>query len=182
MTVSQKQLDQYSEEGFLIIECLFDDADLQPAIYEIERAVDGMARRLFEGGRIKSLYADLDFHSRMAAVAAEDDESPGLLQMSTPLGPAIAALWSSDVLLDIVEKMIGPDIEGGAIWNIRPKVPENALMTVPWHQDSGYLAANGQDTRQPACWIPLEDVNEENGCMQMVRGGHRPRGRPGRRR
>ena len=174
MTISADQLAQYERDGFLIIEGLLSDDDLQPAIDELAADVDVLARRLFEAGRITSTYADEGFYTRMAAIAAEYDQAPGLYQISTPMGPALAALWSSDHLLDIVAAIIGPDIEGGAIWTVRPKAPENVLMMVPWHQDSGYLAPSGQGTVQPACWIPLLDVGEENGCLQVVRGGHRP--------
>ncbi len=176
MTISREQLAQYERDGFLIVEDLFADDDLQPVIDEIAATVDSLARRLHAAGRISGTHADEGFYTRMAAIAAEDDEAPGLLQISTPMGPALAALWSCERLLAIVARIIGPDIEGGAIWNVRPKVPDNALMTVPWHQDSGYLAPDGQGTAQPACWIPLLDVGTENGCLQVVRGGHRPAG------
>ena len=56
------------------------------------------------------------------------------------MGDRMAELWSCDKLLDIVEQVIGPDIEGYPIWNVRSKVPNNALMTVPWHQDNAVLA------------------------------------------
>jgi hypothetical protein len=26
---------------------------------------------------------------------------------------------------------------------------------------------------QPAAWIPLVDTNEQNGCLRLVKGGHR---------
>ena len=47
-------------------------------------------------------------------------------------------------------------------------------MTVPWHQDSAYLKDGAEKTTQPAAWIPFLDVNKNNGCMQVVRGGHKP--------
>ena len=174
MTIGAGQVTQYERDGFLIVEGLLSDDDLQPVIDELAADMDVLARRLFEAGRITSTYADEGFYTRMAAIASEYDQAPGLFQISTPMGPELAALWSSDRLLDIVAAIIGPDIEGGAIWTVRPKAPENVLMTVPWHQDSGYLSPNGQGTAQPACWIPLLDVGEENGCLQVVRGGHRP--------
>ena len=176
MTISADQVAQYERDGFLIVEDLLSDDDLQPLIDELTADVERLVGRLFEAGRIGSTHADEGFFTRMARVAAEYDQAPGLFQISTPMGPELAALWSSDRLLDIVAAIIGPDIEGGALWTVRPKAPENVLMTVPWHQDSGYLAPDGQGTAQPACWIPLLDVGVENGCLQVVRGGHRPVG------
>jgi len=176
VALSAARVSQYKRDGFLIVEDLLRERDLEPVIDEIAGQVDNFAQTLFNAGKISSTYAGRDPYTRMAAIAADFDEAPGLFQVSTPMGPALAKLWSSAVLLDIVAQFIGPDIEGGAIWNVRPKVPENALMTVPWHQDSAYLAAEGQYTPQPACWIPLLDVTAELGCLQVVRGGHSPIG------
>ena len=176
MALTEAQVAKYESDGFLIVEDVFKDNDLELVIGEIENQVTVLADRLFAAGKITSKYTDRDWYTRMIAIAKEFDEAPGLFQVSTPMGQELARLWSSDTLLNMVEQFIGSDIEGGAIWNVRPKVPENALMTVPWHQDSGYLAPDGQYTAQPACWIPLLDVNEEMGCLQVVRGGHMPLG------
>ena len=88
MTISAEQLALYQRDGFLLVEGLLSDDDLQPVIDEIAAAVDSLAGRLFEAGRITSAYADESFFTRMAKVAAEYDEAPGLMQISTPMGPA----------------------------------------------------------------------------------------------
>jgi hypothetical protein len=41
-----------------------------------------------------------------------------------------------------------------------------------WHQDEGYWGRN-LDDKGITCWIPLQDVDEKNGCMHFVDGGHR---------
>ena len=87
---------------------------------------------------------------------------------------AFADLWSSKKLLDIIEQILGPEIAGHPVWNLRAKTPMNPLATVPWHQDTAYLAAGSEHTFQPTAWIPLVDANERNGCMQVLRGGHLP--------
>jgi len=47
----------------------------------------------------------------------------------------------------------------------------------PWHQDHAYFNFS-LDTRIVGVWIALEDVNEENGCMFVVPGGHLAGPRP----
>ena len=100
----------------------------------------------------------------MLVLALLDDE----------LKPELANLWGSKKLLDMVENWVGKDISGHPVWNIRSKTPQTARMTVPWHQDSAYLKDGAEKTTQPAAWIPFLDVNKNNGCMQVVPGGHRP--------
>ncbi len=40
----------------------------------------------------------------------------------------------------------------------------------PWHQDSPLWAPLTPKDRQITAWVALDDVDEENGCMKMVRG------------
>lgn len=44
-------------------------------------------------------------------------------------------------------------------------------MPFSWHQDSGYINANGGDIAHPAyltCWCPLDDVSEANGTIYVL--------------
>ena len=51
------------------------------------------------------------------------------------------------------------------------KPPGKGAPTL-WHQDEGYWGRN-LDDGGITCWMPFHDVNEENGCMRFVDGGHR---------
>jgi phytanoyl-CoA hydroxylase len=51
------------------------------------------------------------------------------------------------------------------------KPPEKGVSTL-WHQDEGYWGRN-LDDRGITCWMPLHDVDETNGCMHFIDGGHR---------
>ena len=42
--------------------------------------------------------------------------------------------WANERLLNVVEQLIGPDIAGNPVWNLRTKTPQNEATTVPWHQ------------------------------------------------
>lgn len=43
---------------------------------------------------------------------------------------------------------------------------------VAWHQDYSYWTRT-EPMAHLTCWIPLDDVDEENGCLQYVPGSHR---------
>lgn len=43
-------------------------------------------------------------------------------------------LWTNEKLLNVIEQLIGPDIGGHPVWNIRPKAPHESNHDVPWHQ------------------------------------------------
>jgi ectoine hydroxylase-related dioxygenase (phytanoyl-CoA dioxygenase family) len=50
--------------------------------------------------------------------------------------------------------------------------PPGASLPTYWHQDEGYWGRNLFD-RGVTGWIPLQDVDEVNGCMHFVDGGHK---------
>jgi hypothetical protein len=58
------------------------------------------------------------------------------------------------------------------------KPPGRSLPTY-WHQDEGYWGRNLFD-RGITGWIPLQDVDAINGCMQFIDAGHREGVRPHR--
>ena len=51
------------------------------------------------------------------------------------------------------------------------KPPGRSAPTL-WHQDEAYWGRN-LDERGITCWMPFHDVDESNGCMQFIDGGHR---------
>ena len=48
--------------------------------------------------------------------------------------------------------------------------PPGSETDVGWHQDRAYVS---DETRAVHIWLPLQDVDEHNGCMQFVPGSHR---------
>jgi ectoine hydroxylase-related dioxygenase (phytanoyl-CoA dioxygenase family) len=51
------------------------------------------------------------------------------------------------------------------------KPPRDGAPTY-WHQDEGYWGRNLFD-RGITCWMPLQNVDERNGCMHFIDRGHR---------
>ena len=172
--LSAAEVAQYFDDGFLIVEDLFQPSELQPVMDEIDGIVDGIATRLHAAGKVSGTHADKDFFHRLTALEQEFKGAAVLTHINGWLGPQLARLWSAPRLLDIVEQFIGPDIAGHPVWNIRSTTPDTRLMTVPWHQDTAYLGEGAERTLQPTAWIPFLDANAVNGGLQVLRGGHKP--------
>ena len=172
--LTSTQLEQYRRDGFLIVHDFFAIEELQPVMDEIDDQVDELADKLYAAGKVRRKHEDEGFYTRLTALEREFPGSAVLLHTRGILDPALAGLWGSSKLLDIVEQLIGPNIAGHPVWNLRCKTPDNPLATVPWHQDTAYLAKGVHTTHQPTAWIPLIDANLTNGTLQVIPGGHRP--------
>ncbi|PVD25798.1 hypothetical protein C0Q70_13458 [Pomacea canaliculata] len=163
---------QFFEEGYVIVDSFFQKEELDACRLAIEAIVDDLAQMLYRGGKIKNLYKEYGLFQRLTHI---EEEFPGaniLLHKQGQLPQAFKDLWSSPRLLNVVEQMIGPDIMGHPVWNLRTKTPQNEATTVPWHQDSAYLDNRSYEVLQVTAWIPLLDATRENGCMEVAARGH----------
>ncbi|XP_064605127.1 uncharacterized protein LOC135470236 [Liolophura sinensis] len=171
--LSDAQTAQYYKEGFLVVKEFFRKEELDPAREAINQLVDELAQKLFEAGKIKDLYESEGYFTRLIKI---EEDFPGaniILHKTEKLPQAFRNLWSNERLLNVVEQFVGPDIGGHPVWNLRTKTPNNEATTVPWHQDSAYMAKDSYGKHILTAWIPLVDANEVNGCMQMLRAGHK---------
>ncbi|MBI4558259.1 MAG: phytanoyl-CoA dioxygenase family protein [Candidatus Hydrogenedentes bacterium] len=86
------------------------------------------------------------------------------------LDDTFRAVFSKSEVLDMVEILMGTT-------NIR-LYHDQALYKpafhgdeVPWHQDNSYWKFDPANA--VSCWMALDDVDEENGCMRIIPGSHR---------
>ena len=173
MRLTDLQLRRFHDDGFLIVRDFFPREQLQPVIEWINGVVDDLAERLYAAGKIRDKHAGEGFYTRLTRLEEEFPGAAVLIHICGVLGQPLADLWGSRELLDVIEQILGPEIAGHPVWNLRSKTPLNPLATVPWHQDTAYLAPGAERTLQPTAWIPLIDADGVNGTLQVLRGGHR---------
>lgn len=175
--LNQEQVQQFFRDGFLQLDNFYDIAtDLEPCRKATEDLVEfEVAQRLLKGGKITNDHKNLDLFHRLTALHSEMEGASVILHKLMILPEAYQKLWTNTKMLNVMEQLIGPDVDiaGHPVWNLRPKTPQNTFHDVPWHQDSAYLDETSYGTLQVTCWIPLIDTCAKNGCLQVVRGGHK---------
>ena len=84
-------------------------------------------------------------------------------------------LWTNTKIMKIVKKIMACEIDTISATDLLVRIdsPIDSRNKLEWHQDSAYLVEGAEKTIQPAAWIPFLDVNKKNGCMQVVKGGHK---------
>ena len=164
-----KFIDDFKKNGYVVIKDLFERDELLPVMNDINNLVNDLNDELLELGKIKNSYKDKEISKKLIYIEKECNGAAEWLHTRGRMTKEIAKLWCNNKLLDAVQQLIGPNISGTPIWNIRCKVPNNSLATVPWHQDTAYLNEGSENTLQIAAWIPLVDVNKNNGTLQLVK-------------
>lgn len=148
--VSQDMIDQYRAEGYFILENVIKPDDLELLRSGAQFSIDRLDAAFDEAGvdRIDINARGKRYFSNMVY-----QERPELRRFA--FGETMAA---------ICRAVLGP--EAFLFWEqyvIKAADPDTAFA---WHQDSGYV----HEDHDPylTCWIPLDDVNEENGAVYLL--------------
>ena len=170
--LTSDQVTFFEREGYLIIEDLLTHEELQPVVNEISEAIDMQARRLVASGELSRLYDEYDFEHRLTKICDETDKVALGIWAGQLSGPAFFDLIRNPSLLDVAEQFCGPELIGSSLYRLRPKVPNNLISAVPWHQDSAYAEEFCDEHLMLTFWIALVDATEENGCMWVIPRTH----------
>ena len=132
---------RFDDDGYLVIEDVIGEDDLDGLRAEYTAILDDIAPRLVAKAKLTSTYGDLPFGERYAAMLRECTEMYDVYQhldISLPLvedlapdaamntGPAVFGLLTHPQLLGIVESLIGPEIVSNPVQHTRIKPPGSA--------------------------------------------------------
>ncbi|XP_060065780.1 uncharacterized protein LOC132546102 [Ylistrum balloti] len=172
--LTEAQVKQFFEEGYVVVNKFFDTkTELDPCRDAISVMVNELADKLYDAGKIKDKYEEYGLFQRLTQLEKEHPGSNILLFKSQKMPKAFCDVWSNERMLNVVEQLLGPDIAGHPVWNLRTKTPKSDAVSIPWHQDSAYFSNESYDHMIVTAWVPFLDAIPENGCMQVVKNGHR---------
>jgi phytanoyl-CoA hydroxylase len=162
----------YQDQGYVTVPGMLKPDDLQPFREVINRGVDRYARKLEAEGKISDLHEHLPFDRRLVAIQNGEE-----LKMRSwddiALSPELFHIITQRRVLDVVERLVGPEIFFVGSYGLRPKMPGNTLMAFPWHQDSQYAGEVTKHMHMMTVVAPLVDLTEENGCLWVIPGSQK---------
>ena len=158
MKLADEQVEFFFREGYLVSD-LGLGAD---EIAELQDAFMQTLERLQREGRLQNVQSGKD-----------SDEQAQVYQLRTAhlLHPRFDAIIRDARLLDVIESIIGPNIRLVHYQGLYK--PPQSGGEVGWHQDDYYFRiAERKRDALVSCWIALDDVTVENGCLWYLPGGH----------
>jgi phytanoyl-CoA hydroxylase len=153
--LTRDQLAAFNREGFALIRNVFTAEELArvtDAIDPIEREREDIVRRQ---------------ESRRFQLS-----EPDTITFTTHIvrnSEVLAAFAAHPAIKDIAHDLIGADVR--LYWDQSVYKKTGKVQEFPWHQDNGYTFIEPQ--QYLTLWIPLVDVDEENGCPWIAPGLHR---------
>lgn len=154
---TEAEVDFYREHGFIVVEGAIDPDDITEAQSRCAVILENPHKLAFDWAWEKG--------------TPRDERAFKIVQGSpTRVWPEIKATRFRRWMLEFASALTGQPME---FWydQFLAKPPREGATTY-WHQDEGYWGRN-LDERGITCWMPMQDVNAQNGCMHFIDRGHR---------
>jgi phytanoyl-CoA hydroxylase len=156
--LTQEQIDFYRTNGYITV------AEVFPAeqMAELRQVTD----QFVDKSRQATEHTD-----QFDLEPGHTPQTPRLRRLKSPEQhhPAYDRVFRDQRVLDMVAQLVGPAVRhfGGKL-NLKSAGFGSA---VEWHQDHAFCARSNDDV--VAVGVPLDDMDEENGCLLVVPGSHK---------
>ncbi len=153
-TLRPAQRDAFNTEGFIKLEGAFSPDE----VAAVTAAIDpleawGEAQLRAAGGTVSIATADvITFTTHIVRKS-----------------PVLKAFAAHQLFKDVCHDLLGDDVR--LYWDQSVYKKTGEAREFPWHQDNGYTFIEPQ--QYLTFWLPLVDVDEDNGCPWIAPGRHR---------
>ncbi len=154
----------YLADGFLIVNSLFDDAELQ----EVRRRTDEIVAAPESVPAGVSVGREGDTSGDKGSEEARNRAIRGTAFLAR-YDTVFAAFARNSKMLEIVRGLLGPRIR---LFRDQMLLKPPGGQEKPLHQDPSYFRVFPEDDLVTA-WCALDDATVDNGCMCYVPGSHR---------
>ena len=192
-SVNQEELARFRQRGYLVVHGAFSTARVQAARQELYRLgtsprpdcesvyFEGAVRQQLPALKAKSVAAPKGRRFVDLALGHTGRRLPPLdpatrmrfvrkfMGFTREENPALKALAEDPSLIRVAGRILGGKPE---LYQDMALIKPPGGREKPWHQDRAYFNLT-QTTRILGVWIALDEATPENGCMQVVEGGHR---------
>lgn len=163
--VGDEEIAQFHDLGFLVIEDVFDAAQVDAALRGIIDLIDGRIPG-FRGVQFEATSR----HLLPTLSPEEKQDHVRKLAAFVTYEPRLNALAAHPPLLALLERLMG---EPPALYqDVALLKPPLVGREKPWHQDNAYFNLP-PETMVIGVWIALDEALVENGCMHIIPGSQR---------
>ena len=151
--LSEAELKQYREEGYVILEDVFAAEEMDALAVRIDQFDEAYNAALVQSRRENS------------------NQIPNEIVFSYYLNfkdPVIQRFTADERFVRLSTQLLGPDVR--LYWDQSVYKRPEAKRDFPWHQDNGYVPIEPE--HYLTCWLALNDATVENGCIWVRPRSH----------
>lgn len=161
------------QHGYTVLPAIFTHGEIATLRQAIADSIDRVARVMLTPFATSLPSAPIE--ERLERVAREDRAyASALLQVvmaDAQRDPRMDAIATHPLLSESIITLLAPDVPTGHVIRTRAAIPAFSARISPWHQDVPRPeSGTGCATVRVACWIPLSDVDEHSGALEVLPG------------
>ncbi|CAN5652488.1 phytanoyl-CoA dioxygenase family protein [soil metagenome] len=160
--LTSQQLEEYTDKGYTIARRVFEDEDFEAFSQAFLRLVEERSGREFSTLHDLGLRDLFDQDPKLESDVYDANRGAAHLRqlaMDSRIAGLLGELTLPERPFGVLEKLI-----------LRIDMPEWEREVAHWHQDYFFVKGNKETV---TAWIPLQDVNNLNGCLKVEPGSHR---------
>ncbi len=161
------------QHGFTVLPAIFTQEEIASLRQAVADSIDRVARAMLTPFAASLPSAPIE--QRLELVARDDRAyASALLQVvmaDAQRDPRLAAIATHRSLSESIATLLAPEVPTGHVIRTRAAIPAFRSRLSPWHQDVPRpQSGTGCATVRVACWIPLSDVDENSGALEVLPG------------
>jgi len=160
VTLTQEQIDSFHKHGFLSLEQITSAEEIASFV--------PLYDEMFVGWRDKPEFTPRDLAGKKGDEG--EDKVIQMHELSKNIFEFAASRMRANAV-SVADQLLGPTCEFRTDHAISK--PAGSLTDTAWHQDQWYWNPKAEYHRV-SVWIPLQEVGEDNGCMQFMSREHVP--------
>jgi len=162
--LTEKQIQQYRENGFIVMENFLSPQELEHWRNSVNTAVEERAGIKIPGKNIKTgeadgINEDSDYYAKVF------DQLLNLWQTND----AMKELMIDERIGKLASQLSGAD--GIRIWHDQALIKRPWANPTAWHLDTPFWSFS--DRRAISIWVALDDATLENGCLFFIPGSQK---------
>ncbi len=158
------------QSGHCIIENVFDTIEINDLRASITGSIDRIAKNLLIPYEMS--YPEASFNERLELAAQKDPSYTNAIITSLyadgHLAEPINGIYNHKKIQSLVQELILPHPNQKPTIRIRVSLCSQLDKLQPWHSDVVNPAKTGCGSNKLTCWIPLQDINPENGSLEII--------------
>ncbi len=173
MKLSDAQLQQFKNDGFIVLRSVVDaercDAILEVAKEHLDQMIEPMETELGYDSRSKAYRTKVTDYSSQAE---EEHIIVRRLRQVYDRSPLFKAWMEDEKIRPVLQQVLDDEVVLTTAHHnsIMTKMPHLSSAT-GWHQDRRYWSYS--DDNLVSVWLALDDENDENGVLEFIPGSHK---------
>jgi ectoine hydroxylase-related dioxygenase (phytanoyl-CoA dioxygenase family) len=168
-------MSELATQGYQVIRNVLPPDEVSGMRAAITETIDRVAAAL--RAPLSMSCPDASFEDRIDQIVAQDRGYALALfraiMADAQRDPRIEAVVNHPDLTTIIRDLLAPLKRTGQVIRPRAVVPAFATARHPWHQDVIRPANAGCGSVRLACWMPLNEVDEHSGALEVIPGDWR---------